>query len=56
MWLGCRMTRVLAMLRIRVVEAVEAGQYSEDVAASMGIISRGTALMWSAKYPRGGFR
>ena len=27
----------LEILRIRVVEAVEAGQYSEDVATSMGI-------------------
>src|SRR5918911_2730508 len=43
----------LEVMRIRAVQAVEAGQRPEDVAASLGM-ARGTVFMWLAKYREGG--
>lgn len=44
----------LETLRIRAVQAIEAGEHPEDVAQAMGM-ARGTVFMWVAKYREGGF-
>src|SRR5512144_532059 len=43
----------LEALRIRAVQAVEAGEHPEDVARAIGM-ARGTVFMWLAKYREGG--
>jgi len=43
----------LEALRIRAVQAVEAGEHPQDVARAMGM-ARGTVFMWLAKYREGG--
>lgn len=43
----------LEVMRVRAVEAIEAGTHPEDVATSMGM-ARGTVYMWLAKYREGG--
>jgi transposase len=43
----------LETLRIRAVQAIEAGEHPEDVARAMGM-ARGTVFMWLAKYREGG--
>lgn len=43
----------LETLRIRAVQAIEAGEHPEDVARAMGM-ARGTVFGWVAKYREGG--
>jgi transposase len=43
----------LEALRIRAVQAVEAGEHPQDVARAIGM-ARGTVFMWLAKYREGG--
>ncbi len=45
--------KTLEVMRLRAVEAIEAGAHPEDVASMLGM-ARGTVYMWLAKYREGG--